>query len=277
MESVKTRSIWAFADAHIGNESGGKDGAEWLQLAVEDIRAELSPDYVVNLGDMTAKHKEEEFARYARIRNESGIGPWYEVVGNHDFRGIEPGLYSKYIRCPRYWTLRDGNLFFVSLPAEQSNAEGLYKPHVDKWLRKVIGDAGEANVIICAHTFPRNTVPNSEKDSRHLHPAEVVKSFLSDIHIDIWLGGHLHSAPKSELDTVYQDGVLFVNTASVSHVYGTKASNSYLIEFEKGENKFRLKCRDHERRRFVEKYSIEGNLRYPVLPGVPEFCSYQLD
>jgi 3',5'-cyclic AMP phosphodiesterase CpdA len=270
-----TRRIWLLSDAHIGQAQAGRDGADWLRLAVDDMRA-APPDYIFNLGDMSCSSAEAQLRTYAEIRQASGMGPWWELVGNHDHASLARGFYDTYVGCPRYWAVRDGNLLFLSLPAEQGCAAGLFLPGVEAWLRRSIAEAGAVNVIVCAHTFPRGTVIYSERFHRQLHPPRAVEAFLRENEVPLWLGGHIHFAPRTTADAARRGRTQFVNVASVSYVYNTGMSNSFVLEVEAGQTHYCLRCRDHERRDEVAAFRIEGNFPHPVALDRPRFTAHTI-
>lgn len=275
--SESKRRIWILADAHIGHTVDGVDGADWLRMAVEDMRENVEPvDYAINLGDMSRDSKDEQLAAYAEIRDGSHIDTWYELVGNHDFKSVASGLFEKHIRCPRYWSLIDGNVAFFSLPHERGNAAGLFLPEVEGWLRQAIPSHAGKNIIMAAHSFPYDTVEFSTRMARCMHPRTAVETFLESIRIDVWLGGHIHFRPRSTACTARRGPTTFINAANVSHVYGTEASLSFVLEFTIGSRFLRAQCRHHDRRCFIDEQEVnielpEGFAKNgePVFEAVP--------
>lgn len=269
----KTRRIWILADAHIGHVDDGRDGAEWLQLAIDDMCANVQPvDYAINLGDMSHAFTEGQLKTYAKIRGASHIARWYELVGNHDFKSIAPGHYERWIGCPRYWALRDGNVSFFSLPHERPNAAGLFLPEVEAWLRRAMPAAAGGNVIMAAHSFPYDTVEFSTRVPRCMYPKAAVERFLKDVRVDVWLGGHIHMKPRTPAASCVKGGTTFINCASVSHVYGTKACNSFVLTFTEGSHTLLAQCRHHDAACFVDEQSLAIKLPKPYEPGEPAFA-----
>ena len=273
------RRIWVFADPHIGHVVDGKDGAEWLEAAIEDVRSNVGRiDYVINLGDMTHASQPGELVRYRDIRDRSGLAPWYEISGNHDFTAHRAGLTQSIAGVSRYWSLTDGNLCFFSLPHERCNAAGLFLPEVAAWLRTAMAREAGKNIIMCAHTFPHCTVESSHKAARSLFPRAFVADFLRDVHVDLWLGGHIHSKPQSEARSHRRDGTTFINVAAVSHVYGRDASLSFILEIEPGSTTMRARCRLHDEKRDRDDWSLDVPLPAPFAPqGAPRLEPVHLD
>lgn len=261
------RYVWIIADQHIGQSADGKDGSEWLIQAIEDIKTYIVPDYVINLGDMSAHSKEDELNKYTDIRARSGIKSWYEIVGNHDFKSIASGLYGQTVRCPKYWILHDGNILFFSLPCERSNAAGLFVPEVAEWLSANIKTSHNKNIVICAHSFPYNTVEFSCRPARCMYPVNSLKSFVEQNHIDLWLGGHIHFHPRIATYTTKKWGITFINAGSITHAYGTGGSYSFIIEFENGVKQIIAKCRNHDKHQFIKDFEVVIDFRYPVSLG----------
>ena len=273
------RRIWVIADAHIGKVSDGADGADWFEMSLRDICAQDVPvDYGINLGDVTHGSAEEQFARYRHIRDSSSIRTWFEVCGNHDFAAMITGLRRRYIETPRYWTVTDGNMLFISLPAERGNAAGMLVPEVEQWLRRQIAANSGRNIVVCAHQFPRVTVFRSAISSRCLYPLDTVERFARETHVDLWLGGHIHGTPRTVAATASRYGTVFMNAASISHVYNTGSCNSFLLEVREGAGCLKAFCRDHDRKTFLSDQYVEVPLRYPAEPGSePVLKGFDLD
>ena len=68
----------------------------------------------------------------------------------------------------------------------------------------------------------------------------------------------------------------FINAASVSHVYGTKACNSLVLEFSEGSAEVSARCRHHDEACFVEEQSLMVGLHKPFVPGEPLFRAEDL-
>ena len=269
---VPSRRIWILADAHIGHVDDGRDGADWLALAIEDARRNLAPiDYALFLGDATHSYQPTQFRRYVRLRKASGIRFWYEIAGNHDYHGVEAGSYRRIVGAPLRYTMVDGNVAWVFFSAERGRAAGLVSEKTARWLADRLGRFQDRNLIVCSHQAPCDTTDHTDHYERCLHPREVVADLLERFRIDLWLSGHYHSRPRIAEDAVRRGRTTFVNVASVSHVYNTAASNSFLMEAENGSRTVRLRLRVHDAERFAPEFEVR--VRFPFrwrigpLPG----------
>ena len=265
-----SRRIWVLADPHIGHVSDGRDGGEWLDGVTADRHAHLGPmDYALNLGDVSHAAQDDQFARWAAWRDGCGVSPWFEIVGNHDFAGLETGAYQRQVRRPRYWSMLDGNLAFFSLPAERGNAAGLLIPPVEAWLREQIAAAGRRNIIIVAHQFPYETVARSTQPARCLYPRDAVERFLGEVHVDLWLGGHIHSGGRTAAWSAVRNGTTFINAASASHTYNTGMCNTFVLELAAGSAEGVARCRDHDGQRWLDDFQVPLRFAYPFEPAEP--------
>jgi len=266
----RTRRVWILADTHIGRVEDGKDGDQWLRLAVQDVRKNLAPvDYAVFLGDMTARYEPEQFEKYARLRDTSGILPWYEIAGNHDFHGIENGEYFKWTICPLRYVVLDGNLAWFFVSAERGMADGLVCPQTTEWLGQSIARHQHKNIVVCTHQLVHDTVEYSTREARYLHPKEQLEELLSDVRVDLWLAGHAHFAPRTPAYAANKGHTTFLNVASITHAYNTGASVSYILEMEEGTCSARLRCRIHDRCRFAPEFGLHLKLPQCWHPADP--------
>ncbi len=278
--SPASRRIWVLADPHIGHVSDDRDGGDWLAMVMADRRDGIGPvDYAINLGDASHQSLAEQLDRWVELRDSSGVGPWFEIVGNHDFRSFSSGLFSRIVGAPRYWEVVDGNVAIFSLPAERGNAAGMLIPPVEAWLRERIAAHADKNIILAAHQFPYDTVANSTKVPRCLYPRDAVERFCRDVHVDLWLGGHVHSQPRTPDCSVVRNGTTFINAASASHTYNTEACNSIVLELRAGSRQAGGLCRDHDRARFLPEHEIAIRFAHPCefSPAGPVMTPVELD
>jgi len=225
------------------------------------------------------QYTDEQFTRYTRLREQSGIDRWFEVVGNHDFHGTESGLYQRIVNSARYWSLIDGNVAIFNLPAERGNAAGLFIPEVEAWLRECIAAHADKNVVVAAHQFPSGTVEGSDRPSRGLYPKDAVAGFLRDVRVDLWLGGHIHSGRRTPACSAAVNGTIFINAASASHTYNTEACNSFVLDLAAGKRDAVARCRDHDRRRFLDDQEVAVRFAHPCefSASGPTLAAFDLD
>jgi predicted MPP superfamily phosphohydrolase len=269
----KKRKVWAWADAHIGREIDGRDGGDWARLSYADMKRNVpGVDYGLVLGDVSNRAAEEEFEQYAKLRASSGVVPWFEIVGNHDHRGLGTGLYQQYVRPEERYVVLDGSLAWIMVSAERGSARGLLKPRTQTWLKKVLAKHADKNIIICSHQLVANTLRRTESKPtswRILFPRPFVTKLRRERRIDAWLGGHEHGPPRDGTMAKRCGRTTFINVASLSHVYGTEACHSFVLEMSAGSRTIKARCRDHEQQRFINKFSITIPLPYPLKFDTP--------
>lgn len=265
---AERRTVWAWADSHIGRVAAGKDGGEWTELAIRDLLQNVgAPDYALVLGDITHGAREAAFKTYARLRRESGIRRWYELIGNHDYRGVESGLCARFVRPQQRYVLRDGNLVWIFLSAERGRAAGILQRPTRVWLRRVLAAHQDKNVVVCSHQLAAHTIRYSDPRSNRetiLNPVNWIADLRREFRIDVWLCGHEHG-PKRDRRQIRRIGpTTFVNVASLSHLYGTQASNSFSLEMVAGEREIRARCRRHDSESYDARFGTTIPLPFPL-------------
>lgn len=282
------RRVWVWADAHIGAESDGLDGGQWLDRAVKDVGANLKPvDYVVSLGDLTDSGKPEQIARYVEIRRNSGLETWHEMAGNHDYWMLGSGLWKQHMALPQRAVLVDGNVVWIMLSVERDGAAGRISPETFQWLRQTIETHKKRNVIVCTHQPVYDTVKNSRKEHRSIFcwvdtgepyvlgkvPEEELRRIgrmLEEVRVDLWLCCHAHTGPRDAAWSVRKGRTQFINIASINHIYGTGASRSFMMDFKSGSKRLAVKSRNHDQNIFEPEFSINIDFPFPVtLPDLP--------
>ena len=87
---VTKRRIWVLADAHIGHVVDGRDGSEWLALAIDDARRNLFPiDYAVFLGDSSHRYAPEQFRDYIDEINSPWVAAYFDIGNCRKFGPAE--------------------------------------------------------------------------------------------------------------------------------------------------------------------------------------------
>lgn len=262
------RRVWVMGDSHIGlndgNSTGGEDGAHWLRLAVADVGApEHRPDYLVHVGDISHHAgKEEELKTYARIRELADLGPWYEIVGNHDHGAVPAGRWERIIGRPTQYTLIDGNTAWIMVSAEQGGSTGVWGPDTLGWLEARVAENQARNVIVVTHQPVSNTVFRSDEEERCLADREGIEKLLSDHRVDLWLCGHIHGGRRRRSYLMRRGRTAFVNVASVSYAYGTGAATSCLLTAERDSRRLHIRTRDHGRREFMAGHEMTVDLPF---------------
>lgn len=275
------KHIWLWSDAHISRDVGGKDGSAWLQMAIDDtVKALPQPAYTLVLGDLTHGGSEEHLAAYAGIRSKAQtkhkMKPWYEIVGNHDWKGVEAGHYAKLVRPERSYCLEDGNLLWILISAERAWSRGIISGKKQAWMEKIIGANQDKNIIVCSHQTVANTVrytnPKGKYDiGRILQPVDWIRKLLRKYRIDAWLSGHEHRSRRDHNMIRRVGHTTFINIASVSHVYNTKASHSFMMTLSPGAREIKARCREHDTQRFLQqRFSTTIPMRFPLKPAGKE-------
>ena len=262
---TRRRRVWVWADTHIGLGKDGKDGGEWAELSIREMQKNLAaPDYTLVLGDITHRYRPEEFREYARLREFSGWPRWYELVGNHDFNGTTSGEYWRHVRREERYVLLDGNVAWILVSAERGKSDGILRPPTRAWLKKVVAKHQDKNVIVCTHQLVENTLRDSDHDGAVIYPDDWIKQLLKDHRIDVWLCGHEHAGRRDRRQIRKIGRTLFVNVASLSHAYHTRACNSFLFEMNAGERAFDARCRHHDLEKYVPTLSTRVELAYAM-------------
>ncbi|MFW6158750.1 MAG: metallophosphoesterase family protein [Planctomycetota bacterium] len=268
--SIRRRTVWAWGDSHNGRVVDGTDGAEWAEWSTRELIEHVGrPDYVVQLGDVAHGYQADQFRQYAELRRASGIPRWYEIIGNHDYHGTESGVYQRYVGRERHYVMVDGNLCWVFVSAERGRALGIIRAATRRWLRTVLAEHQDRNVIVCTHQVVANTVRRStpttdEINYRLLTPIRWVSELRRHSRIDLWLFAHEHGPPRTPDQFVRAGRTTFANVASISHIYHTEACNSFWLEMRAGAREIVCRCRDHDRERFVPALGGTAPLPFPV-------------
>jgi 3',5'-cyclic AMP phosphodiesterase CpdA len=256
-EGPSNRRIWAFSDSHIGLDGPAndeKDGADYLKLALDDVRKGVGRiDYALGLGDLADNAgAAEQLKQYAAIRDGSSIPLWFEIAGNHDYGAVPAGDWRRYVRRPNNYLVLDGNAAFFMISAQQGRSNGIFSEPVRAWLSKAIPRLDGYNIIVCSHQPVYDTVRASAKAESFLEPREAVAAFLDDHHVDLWLCGHIHAGRRNIKYIFHRAGTTFINVSSICHAYGTGASTSYVLEMEKGGVTALARCRWHEQAEYLD-------------------------
>jgi len=265
------RRVWLLSDVHAHYTDGGRDGADWLKFALDDLRANVQDvAYAMCLGDMSHRGAAAGFRKYAAVRDAAHLGRWYELAGNHDFGATRSGLYARYIKTPRRAVVLDGSTAWFLVSTQGGGSAGHISPAWADWLvRNIKRHQAERNIIVCTHHLVYDTVRYSRQASRYLHPKEQVEEVLAKARVDLWLSGHAHSRPRVPECAATRGRTTFVNVASVSHAYATGRANSCLMEIVNGSREAVIRCRHHDRQAYLAGHDVRVTFPHAWKLGQP--------
>jgi len=258
-----SRRLWAFADSHIGlggRGNDGRDGAEWLQLCLQDLRDGVAPvDYALALGDVTDdRGREDQLQRYVGIRDESGLPGWFELAGNHDYGAIPAGRWRRLVKRPVRYALIDGTCACFFISAEQGRSDGRVSRQTAAWLTEEISRHQDSrNIIVCSHQPVYGTVSGSGSSESCLNHRKLVARILEAVRVDLWLCGHIHGGRRNAGYVKRRAETTHINVASAGRAYGTGACVGYVFEMQEGSNAMLARCRDHERHAYLDDQSLQ--------------------
>lgn len=262
------RRVLVLSDTHIGLKADGLDGGEWLARAFKELKDNKVPiDYAMALGDISHGATEEALKTYVELRDNSGIAVWFEVAGNHEYHGGTCEHYEKLVRSTKPYGHIDGNLAWFFISDEEPGVPGNLSDESFAWLKKNVAEHQDKVVIVCSHQLVNDTIRQSTNKSRFIHPKEKIASLLAEHRVDLWMCGHEHHRPYSKEEHTRKNGTTFLNVASMSHAYGSKQSQSFVLEFAEGAKRIVARRRVHDTQRFDKDYEIVVPLDRPIALG----------
>ena len=232
----KVRLMWVLSDAHVGRVEDGLDGAEWLAKACQDMQG-IPVDHAFFLGDLTQNGTEEELKSFLAARKDSG---------NHEYHRGKAEAYDKLIRSRDPYRVIDGNVAWFMLSDEKPGVPGDLSEETCDWLEAELATHADKTVIVCSHQLVRDTIHKSDHRQRHIHPSERLAEIIGKSKIDLWMCGHEHHSPYTTDRIARKEGTTYINVASVSHAYNTKASQSFVLEFAEGAREIVARRRQHD-------------------------------
>jgi predicted phosphodiesterase len=135
------------SDTHLGRNDSKTPARQWRQ-AVEELAA-MPVDFVLHLGDIVDRGREEQYPIYKEIRD--GLGkPIYEIAGNHD----PAELFAKHIRKTGDMSFVHRGIRFVLFGNARSDShDGFISDGQLEWIEVECAAAAKAQqqVIICTH------------------------------------------------------------------------------------------------------------------------------
>lgn len=161
--------------------------AACMTTAVNDLDANVAPDYVFVLGDITMDT--DEFAAYSAVKAMSAVpnANWYEIPGNHD---SDATFKTRLGYAETYYSLDIGNVRFLFLG-------GLYllTPAVT-WLEAQLAASADYSVILCTHEPRRYTTRESNNAGGGWLGVQAgsdpLETALAYGEWCAWLSGHSH-------------------------------------------------------------------------------------
>ena len=264
-----SRKVWILSDLHTGHVADGKDGVEWFELACNDMReAKLGVDYAMTLGDIAQSGLEEQFQRYLDQRAKSGIATWHEIAGNHEYRDGKAEAYTRMLRSTKPYHVIDGNIAWFFISDEAPGVPGELTEESCQWLEQQLARHEDKTTIVCSHQLVKDTIFKSTIGNFIIHPADRIAGIIAKSKIDLWLCGHEHHSPYSKERIVRKDGTTYINVASMNHAYGTRACQSYLMEFVPGAREIIARRREHDGKRFQPEFEVKIPLRHALHPDM---------
>jgi len=263
--------IWVWTDMHVGRLATAD-----IQSAIDDIKNNVGVDMVLGLGDMVDDGLASQMDSYLSIRNNSGLKPWYELLGNHDvdYSMTFNEALSKIGRPPLY-EVRVGNIVFIMI-SDIGQMDGYtvtcgdvkndvwqtLEQRLDYWNKQ------KANVILCTHQPPYNSVYSSTESCMY----QVGKDWgalLDKYKVDAWLHGHIHSSSIYSPWTVTWHNCKIVSCSSLANwcAFGSNPIDSKVLFISEGSETILAKYRNHETQSWNSTYDITIPLRYAFDPN----------
>lgn len=254
----KTRQVLVFSDTHIGHNADGLDGSEWLKKALTEMKEnKVQIDFACALGDIAHRATEDAIRTFVALRDNSGINTWFELAGNHEYaKDIGAKYYQTLVRSTKPHSHVDGNIAWFFISDEEPGVPGNLSDESYAWLKKGVAANQDKIVIVCSHQLVNGTIRKSESPMRHIHPKEKIAELLAEHRVDLWMCGHEHHRPYSHEEILRKDGTTFINVASMSHAYGSKESQSFLLEFAEGSKKIIARRRVHDTQSYAEDFEV---------------------
>lgn len=262
------RRVLVLSDLHIGRKKEILDGAVWFSRALEDIRKNVgSVSYAVTLGDISQHGRAESIRKYLDVRKKSAIPKWFELAGNHEYRYGGIKNYVTLVRNTDPYLFIDGNIVWFFISDEKGGRQGDITDSTVAWLKKNLALNKDKVLIVCSHQIPADTINKSDKGAYCIHPKEKIADILATRPIDLWLCGHEHHGPYVAANRKRKNNTTFINVASMSHAYGTKKSQSFILEFKQNEKKIMARRRTHDDQCYTPAFDMAIPLRGEIAYG----------
>ncbi len=259
-----TKRVFVCSDVHIGLLEDGYDGEVWFTRALSDLTTIGPVDYGLTLGDIAHNGRSDEFFIYRAIRNASAVPQWYEVVGNHEYFNGEIQSYYSIVNPLKSYTIIDGNIVFFMLSDEEDSPVGNLSDATLVWFIDQLSKNQDKIIIVCTHQCVYGTIRDSTDSVRYIDPKDIIEEILSKYRIDLWLCGHQHYYPFASEDMYYNGETHFVNVSSMNHGYGTKMSQSVILDFHEGTKEIVALRRSHDLALFDSRFTVTVPVPFPI-------------
>jgi len=259
-----SKYVSVMSDIHVGLKWDGRDGAEWLIAALDDLDRNVPHiNYALVLGDLTDKGKPEQVQAYLDITAKSRIPAFHALAGNHD--NYTAGTFSMIRESTKPYCIEEGNVAIFMISDEHRSRTGKVLPESLAWLEENMERQKDKILIVCSHQMVADTGMRRSTDKKlQLSPQADIQGLLNRYPIALWMNGHEHHAPYSKDLVAVKNGTTFANIASVSHAKGTESSSSYVLELVNGARSIQMHRRDHDRQAFVAEYAVDVPLNQPL-------------
>jgi hypothetical protein len=216
------------------------------------------------LGDVSQRGDRASVAKYVALRDAGPVPRWFELAGNHDHNGNGIGHFTDLVRSTAPHLFIDGNIAWFFLSDEKGSRQGDILPATFEWLDQTMAGLAGRTLVVCSHQLVAGTLPRSDIASYCLHPEDKVAALLEKHPVDLWLCGHEHHAPYTRDRCVRKGCTTFLNVASMSWLYGTGASESFVLELAGGAREIVARRRNHDTSSYLPEFTVRVPLRVPI-------------
>ncbi|MGB0578936.1 MAG: metallophosphoesterase family protein [Limisphaerales bacterium] len=182
-------------DTHLGHEDSQTPAQNWERAALE--LKDSTATFVLHLGDIVDRAREEQYAVHRDIRNLIGK-PVCEIPGNHD----PEDLFRKHIRevIDTYFDHADVRFVLFS-NADPKSHDGFISDAQLEWLGKTLHEADQEDlpIMICSHVpIHENVAPDRAWYVKPEHGQTKFYQLVDEYRSRIvaLLHGHCHSGMR---------------------------------------------------------------------------------
>lgn len=249
-DPVNTLTVWALADIQPRNGSHRRAFEE----AVLDINENVpGVDMAIVAGDIVHVTEEETFDWYIQTRNESYVGEWYEIIGNHDLKSDRGKLFKEKLREDVDYAVLKGNILFIFMSDSERGKATEISDEVFIWWKDLVINNQDKIIVVTTHApLEDSGIPFSSIRERQVIDSERFTDVLKEYKVDLWFSGHLHLPNGMVNGTVTKEkygGVDFIHISSIRPEFlGIKESESRVLTFVCGSDKVLVRSRNHHDR-----------------------------